>query len=43
VSAAALTHRDLIITLAARYRLPTVYSYRVFVTYLAKIKPRPAL
>ena len=33
VSAAALTHRDLIITLAARYRLPTVYAYRVFVTY----------
>jgi putative tryptophan/tyrosine transport system substrate-binding protein len=33
VSAAALTHRDLIITLAARYRLPTVYAYRVFVTH----------
>jgi putative ABC transport system substrate-binding protein len=33
VSAAALTHRDLIISLAARYRLPTVYAYRVFVTY----------
>ena len=33
MSAAALTHRDLIITLAARYRLPTVYAYRVFVTY----------
>jgi putative tryptophan/tyrosine transport system substrate-binding protein len=33
VSAAARTHRDLIITLAARYRLPTVYAYRVFVTY----------
>jgi len=33
VSAAALTHRDLIIALAARYRLPTVYAYRVFVTY----------
>jgi ABC-type uncharacterized transport system substrate-binding protein len=33
VSAAALTHRDLIIGLAARYRLPTVYAYRVFVTY----------
>jgi putative ABC transport system substrate-binding protein len=33
VSAAALTHRDLIITLAARFRLPTVYAYRVFVTY----------
>jgi putative tryptophan/tyrosine transport system substrate-binding protein len=28
VSAAARTHRDLIITLAARYRLPTVYAYR---------------
>jgi putative tryptophan/tyrosine transport system substrate-binding protein len=33
VSAAALTYRDLIIALAARYRLPTVYAYRVFVTY----------
>jgi putative ABC transport system substrate-binding protein len=33
VSAAALTHRDLIIALATRHRLPTVYSYRVFVTY----------
>jgi putative ABC transport system substrate-binding protein len=33
VSAAALTHRDLIITLAARHRLPTVYAYRVFVTH----------
>ena len=33
VSAASLTHRDLIITLAARHRLPTVYAYRVFVTH----------
>jgi len=33
VSAASLTHRDLIITLAARHRLPTVYPYRVFVTH----------
>jgi len=33
VSAAALTHRELIITLAARHRLPTVYAYRVFVTH----------
>jgi putative ABC transport system substrate-binding protein len=31
VSAAALTHRDLIIALAARYRLPTVYPYRELV------------
>jgi putative tryptophan/tyrosine transport system substrate-binding protein len=33
VSAASLTHRELIITLAARHRLPTVYPSRVFVTY----------
>jgi putative tryptophan/tyrosine transport system substrate-binding protein len=32
VSAASLTHRELIITLAARHRLPAVYAYRVFVT-----------
>jgi putative tryptophan/tyrosine transport system substrate-binding protein len=32
VSAASLLHRDLIITLAERHRLPTVYAYRVFVT-----------
>jgi putative tryptophan/tyrosine transport system substrate-binding protein len=28
----AAVHRELIITLAARYRLPAVYSYRYFVT-----------
>ena len=28
----AILHRDLIITLAARHRLPAVYSYRFFVT-----------
>jgi ABC-type uncharacterized transport system substrate-binding protein len=28
----AITHRDLIIALAARYRLPAVYPYRFFVT-----------
>ena len=33
VSPASLTHRELIITLAARHRLPTVYAYRVFVTH----------
>jgi putative tryptophan/tyrosine transport system substrate-binding protein len=33
VGAASLTHRDLIITLAARHRLPAVYAYRVFVTH----------
>jgi len=33
VSAAALEHRDLIVKLAAQYRLPVVYSYRVFVTH----------
>jgi ABC-type uncharacterized transport system substrate-binding protein len=33
VSAASLTHRALIIELAARHRLPTVYPYRVFVTH----------
>jgi putative ABC transport system substrate-binding protein len=27
-----LTHRDLVITLAARHRLPTVYPFRIFVT-----------
>jgi putative tryptophan/tyrosine transport system substrate-binding protein len=32
VSAAALNHRELIVTLAARHQLPTVYAYRVFVT-----------
>jgi putative ABC transport system substrate-binding protein len=32
VSAAALDHRDLIVGLAARHRLPTVYAYRIFVT-----------
>ncbi len=32
-SAPAQLHRDLIITLAARHRLPTVYPYRFFVAY----------
>jgi putative ABC transport system substrate-binding protein len=32
VSAASLTHRNLIVTLAARHRLPTVYFNRAFVT-----------
>jgi putative ABC transport system substrate-binding protein len=32
VSAASLTHRDLIIRLAAQHRLPAVYAYRIFVT-----------
>jgi putative ABC transport system substrate-binding protein len=32
VSAASLTHRELIVTLAALHRLPTVYFNRVFVT-----------
>jgi putative tryptophan/tyrosine transport system substrate-binding protein len=31
-SAPATRHRDLIITLAARHRLPAVYGSRVFVT-----------
>src|SRR5258707_9516348 len=31
-SASAIVHRDLIITLAARYKLPAVYSARSFVT-----------
>jgi putative ABC transport system substrate-binding protein len=31
-SAAVSVHRDLIITLAARYKLPAVYSARCFVT-----------
>jgi putative ABC transport system substrate-binding protein len=33
VSAASLTHRDLIIRLAAQHRLPAVYAYRVFVAH----------
>jgi len=32
VSAAALTHRDLIVALAARYRMPAIYFNRIFVT-----------
>ncbi len=32
VSAASLTHRELIVNLAARHRLPTVYFNRAFVT-----------
>ena len=31
VSAASLAHRELIVMLAARHQLPTVYAYRVFV------------
>jgi putative tryptophan/tyrosine transport system substrate-binding protein len=31
-SALATVHRDLVVALAARYRLPTVYSNRLFVT-----------
>jgi putative ABC transport system substrate-binding protein len=31
-SAVAVAHRDLIVTLAARYELPAVYSVRWFVT-----------
>jgi putative tryptophan/tyrosine transport system substrate-binding protein len=31
-AALATTHRDVIIKLAARYRLPTIYPLRVFVT-----------
>jgi putative ABC transport system substrate-binding protein len=30
-SASGILHRDLIISLAARYRLPTAYAYRVYV------------
>ena len=33
VSAGSLVHRDLIISLAAQYRLPAVYAYRVHVAY----------
>ena len=32
VSAASLSHRQLIIALAAQHRLPTTYAYRIFVT-----------
>src|SRR5262245_40078594 len=31
VSASALDHKDLIVKLAARHQLPTIYGYRVFV------------
>ncbi len=31
-SALAQIHRDLIITIAARHRLPAMYPYRLFVT-----------
>ena len=31
VSAAGLIHRDLIVALAARYRLPVIYAYRTYV------------
>jgi len=31
-SALAIAHRDLIVTLAARHKLPTIYPHRVFVT-----------
>ena len=34
-SSAAVVHRDLIIALAARHRLPTVYPFRYFVTAAA--------
>jgi putative tryptophan/tyrosine transport system substrate-binding protein len=42
-SGLAAVHRELIITLAARYRLPAVYSYRYFVTDggLASYGPDP--
>jgi putative ABC transport system substrate-binding protein len=33
VSALSQVHRELIVTLAARHRLPTVYPYRFFVTH----------
>jgi putative ABC transport system substrate-binding protein len=33
VSASGLLHRDLIISLAARHRLPTAYAYRVYVAH----------
>jgi putative ABC transport system substrate-binding protein len=33
VSASGLLHRDLIISLAARHRLPTAYAYRVYVVH----------
>src|SRR5262245_20589020 len=33
VSASGLIHRDLIVSLAARYRLPATYAYRVYVVH----------
>jgi putative ABC transport system substrate-binding protein len=43
VSAAAGIHRELIITLAARHRLPVVYPYRFFVGYGGLISYGPDL
>ncbi len=43
VSAAASNHRELIITLAARHRLPVVYPYRSFVGYGGFISYGPDL
>jgi len=43
VSAAASNHRELILTLAARHRLPVVYPYRSFVGYGGLISYGPDL
>jgi putative tryptophan/tyrosine transport system substrate-binding protein len=43
VAAAATLHRDLIITLAARHKLPAVYFGRHFVARGGLISHRPVL
>ena len=43
VSAASQIHRELIVTLAARHRLPAVYPYRFFVTHGGLISYGPDL
>ena len=43
VSAAASNHRELILSLAARHRLPVVYPYRFFVGYGGLISYGPDL
>jgi hypothetical protein len=42
--ALAVVHREIIITLAARYRLPAIYPYRYFITSggLMSYGPNPA-
>jgi putative ABC transport system substrate-binding protein len=43
LSGLAISHRDLIVTLAGRHRLPAVYAYRPFVTVGGLISYGPNL